>query len=90
MLYRQGDTALIPSTNEAPKGTPGRVVLARGVSTGHEHVLVSAIADADPPRLVYVPETTTLDHPEHGEISIEPGVYAVRRQIESDNTQVED
>lgn len=90
MMFRQGDVALIPSNRPPPAGKAQRVVLVRGASTGNTHVLANAVPNAVPPTLVHVLEATTLDHPEHSTINIPAGVYDVRRQIEGDDTQVED
>lgn len=90
MQYAQGDL-LIVKVDKIPKGRRkleaenGRLILARGEVTGHHHSV--AVADAE---LVKVAETvylkimraTPLEHQEHEAITLEPGVYEVRRQRE--------
>jgi hypothetical protein len=83
---RQGDVYLV-KTDVKPKGKKvapkgGRLILAEGEATGHNHTVDAAVCDlfgGDKPVLV-VREPTTLNHQEHGAIEIEPGVYWVVRQ----------
>jgi len=92
-LLRQGDVLLIP-VDEVPMGTRKvgsdgrRVVLAEGEATGHAHALVTSEAEL---RLAYDDtlflliageEAAALVHEEHDTVTIEPGVYEVRRQRE--------
>ena len=93
--YRQGDVLLVPCNDipsrarrEPPEG--GRVVLARGESTGHSHTMA-----AD--RVTYFREDGSgsggyirvegnvpvdLSHEEHEALAIPPGTYRVVRQRE--------
>jgi hypothetical protein len=91
--YRQGDVLLIRVDGLfATKGRKvsredGRVVLAHGEATGHAHAIEAEHADlyeaADGKRLLEVlGEPVTLDHEEHGTLTLDPGVYEVRRQRE--------
>jgi hypothetical protein len=91
--YRQGDVLLIRvDTLFVTKGKKvaredGRVVLAHGEATGHAHAIEAEGADlyeeADGKRFLQVTgATATLAHEEHGAVTLEPGVYEVRRQRE--------
>ena len=94
---RQGDVWLVrvealPAEVIRVPRQGGRVVLARGEATGHEHAV------ADPDAVLYAtPGATaevadrwlrvgragaTLVHAEHGAIALPPGLYRVRRQRE--------
>jgi hypothetical protein len=95
---RQGDIWLVRVDERLPAGVirvpreGGRVVLARGEATGHEHAV------ADPDAVLYAtPGATgevvdrwlrvggagaTLVHAEHRAIALPPGLYRVRRQRE--------
>jgi hypothetical protein len=92
--YRQGDVLLVRVASLPNRISPiepddGRVVLAYGEVTGHAHAM-----RAD--RVHYFREDGTgrgfiqihgggpvaLAHDEHDAISVEPGVYEVRRQRE--------
>lgn len=97
VMYRQGDVLVIP-VSELPKGlTPvkrdarARIVLAEGEVTGHAHAITAPDAElyADPAataeaadRYLRIRSTVTLDHEEHGQITLPPGDYIVRRQRE--------
>jgi hypothetical protein len=88
-MYRQGDVMLVRDDNAHPTGEKekpvnGRVILAYGEATGHHHSLDCQVADlfgGDKPVLV-VKEPTTLDHQEHANIEVAPGIYWVTRQRE--------
>jgi hypothetical protein len=61
--------------------------LAEGEATGHHHVLTAPrikIYDDDGQRYVSLSKTGTLDHPEHGTITIQPGTYIEIREREFD------
>jgi hypothetical protein len=96
-MYRQGDVLVIP-VDEVPAGLVpvkrddrDRIVLAEGEVTGHAHAIAapdaelfsdpSATADAAD-RYLRVRSIATLDHEEHGTITLTPGDYIVRRQRE--------
>ena len=67
----------------APKA--GRLVLAEGEATGHNHTVdcmaAQLFAKGDQMVMV-VGEPTTIQHQEHGAIEIAPGQYWVTRQRE--------
>lgn len=93
--YRQGDVLLVPCPKIPSGAIPespeeGLVVLARGETTGHRHVM---IAD----RVAYFredgsgsggfikvsgTEPVDLSHEEHSPLAIPPGNYRVVRQRE--------
>lgn len=92
MQARQGDV-LIERIDRMPKGAKklernGPVILAHGEATGHAHTIESldvemyeTAAAAD--RYLRVGRNgATVVHQEHGPISLEEGMYMVRRQRE--------
>jgi hypothetical protein len=95
-MFRQGDVAIIP-VDRLPEQLKqverdhGRIVLAYGEVTGHAHAIASADADlfetpgataAAIDRFLRVRSVVTLDHEEHTAITIPPGDYIVRTQVE--------
>lgn len=90
VMFRQGDLLLV-RVPEAPEGRQveaehGRLILARGEVTGHHHSVAMAdaeliVTDAEAVFLRIMAETS-LEHQEHGAITLEPGVYRVDRQRE--------
>lgn len=89
--YRQGDILVdkvkaIPASANLTK-TNGRAVLAEGEATGHCHTI-----DHDPKTMdvflegsqlyLHVKAPVVLRHQEHAFITIDPGDYIVRRQVE--------
>lgn len=94
MKFRQGDV-LIARVDTMPKGVQlvprdqGRVVLAYGEVTGHAHAVegdVELFAAADvaelEERFLRVEREAQVVHEEHGTITLEPGIYSVKRQRE--------
>lgn len=90
-MIRQGDVLLIRRDDiERAIGQPtpaenGRLILAHGEATGHHH----SVADTDAElirigerMLLAVARQTALEHQEHAPLTLEPGVYEVRRQRE--------
>ena len=95
---RQGDVLLIPAGRKLPgkltgvDRDAGRVVLAYGEVTGHAHAIAdnraALYSDAATDRIFL--EITAglsgapaaLEHEEHATVTIDPGVYEVRRQRE--------
>lgn len=89
---RQGDVLVtrvgrMPAQVSAvPEAIPGRHVLALGEATGHHHSV--AVADAELMEteahevFLRIMRATTLDHQEHGALTLEPGIYRVGRQVE--------
>jgi hypothetical protein len=91
--YRQGDVLLIRRQGPpAAKGRKvpredGRIVLAHGEVTGHAHAIEADHAElyeaSDGTRWLEVSgEPATLTHEEHGAVTLDPGIYEVRRQRE--------
>jgi hypothetical protein len=89
---RQGDILLI-RVDEIPKQAKLRkadqrhtgFVLAEGEVTGHHHVLEGPkvqVLDAAEQVFARIMAPATLDHPEHGAITVPPGEYRVVRQRE--------
>ena len=89
-MYRQGDVLLVPVDEVPERAKPvardgGRVVLAWGEVTGHAHAIRAAAAQlvaVDEERFLRVGAPVTLDHEEHAQITVEPGVYRVVIQRE--------
>ena len=90
--YRQGDLLIerieaLPAGAEKCKPVKGRIVLALGEATGHDHSIQADKADwwkADrgSDQFVQVRRATQLVHQEHSAIDLAPGTYRVRRQRE--------
>lgn len=92
--YRQGDVLLMPCADvpasaraEAPED--GRVVLARGETTGHAHVMAADRVchfrdDGTGGGFLRIDGTdpVALTHEEHDELMVPPGSYRVVRQRE--------
>ena len=89
--YRQGDV-LIQQVAELPgdcvvERHKGRLVLAEGEVTGHAHAIrasTSKVKQYTKGTELYleVRKPVVVEHEEHGPISLEPGIYQVRRQLE--------
>jgi hypothetical protein len=93
-MFRQGDVLLVPvrpgevptTAVPAPRDRSGRMVLARGETTGHAHVIAGPdaqlLADRDDiDRLfVSVGSGASLVHEAHGPIAVPAGCYRVVRQ----------
>jgi hypothetical protein len=87
---RQGDVLMVRIVQLPAHATivgqnqiPGRIVVAHGELTGHNHAL--AVGDAElyrTPlhRYLRVIRPTILEHEEHASIAIDPGVYEVIMQ----------
>lgn len=89
---RHGDVYLLPvatiPTSAEDKTPHGAVILAYGEATGHHHALTVArpgtvryLWDGER-RYIQVAEPTTLDHPEHGPLTVPAGTYEVVQQRE--------
>jgi hypothetical protein len=90
--FRQGDILLVrvaagvsfSGRSVSPEG--GRLILARGEVTGHQHSVASADAELVESEaegvFLRIMAATPLVHQEHGAIVLEPGVYRVQRQRE--------
>jgi len=94
----QGDVALYPF-NGPVKGAKiyhkGSFILARGEQTGHHHELsvsspeMMEIREAAGGFLITLHEQAVLRHQEHGDITLEPGVYrsAIEREYDWSSVQ---
>ena len=92
--YRQGDILLLPCSEIPLNAVPeppedGVVVLARGETTGHRHVIGAdhvAFFREDGSGSGYIrvtgPDPVDLSHEEHSPLAIPPGNYRVVRQRE--------
>lgn len=93
--YRQGDILLLPCPKIPPRAVPeaaedGLIVLARGETTGHRHVMAAdRVAyfredGAGGGGFIRVSGNTPVDlsHEEHAPLAIPPGNYRVVRQRE--------
>lgn len=95
MLQRQGDVlirkvdALPDGLKTVPRDARGRLVLAEGEVTGHAHVvdcpeatfLAADLADLEG-RFLKIEREASVVHEEHDTLTLEPGLYEVRRQRE--------
>lgn len=99
-VLRQGDVLLVPTTQRPSAKAKsinerGRIILAHGEVTGHQHEVIG-IDNADPvpamelfeepdgTRLLVISQPSELRHDEHGRIPLAPGGYTVIRQSEYD------
>lgn len=90
MLYRQGDVLLkkigtIPSDAEIVPACAGRLILAEGEATGHNHSVSARNAELMMVGLAMylrVREEIDLLHQEHDTIILPAGDYQVVRQRE--------
>ena len=90
-MFRQGDVLLV-RVDEAPEGRRvkpqrGRLILAEGEATGHNHSV--AVRDAElidagakGVFLRIMAGATTLDHQEHASVTLPAGDYKIVRQRE--------
>jgi hypothetical protein len=89
-MYRQGDVLLVPCKvvpKEAKAVVPenGRLILARGEATGHNHSVScekSDLLELDGKVWLVAGEDVGLEHQEHGTVEIASGSYWVVRQRE--------
>ena len=89
--YRQGDVLIervdvVPQAAVKQQVKRGRIVLAVGEATGHDHSIAADRADwwllPGGDQFVRVRQKTSLVHQEHGPIVLNLGIYRVRRQRE--------
>lgn len=88
---RQGDVLVHPiekiPESAKPARLKGKVVLAEGEVTNHEHAIrfspkqMQVFLDG-PQMYLRVNQPVTLTHQEHAAATIDPGDYLVRRQVE--------
>ena len=89
-MIRQGDVLLrkitkLPEGMKPSQPIDGRLILAYGETTGHHHSVTANVATLfeDGNKMVLaVREPTILDHQEHAQVEIMPGIYWVVRQRE--------
>ena len=95
--YRQGDVLLeqIPSLPDNLKRgvrEEGRIIVARGESTGHSHVIadakVQSFVDSDGNLFLEVAEQTEVVHEEHATLTLPPGVYRITHQREYNPVEI--
>lgn len=87
ITQRQGDILVIQGVTipEGAEQIEGRVV-ARGELTGHNHEVENGTLYEKDRRLYLIVDiSTTLRHPEHGALTLEPGKYEIRQQLEAPN-----
>lgn len=82
---RHGDINLAPADKREGAKAVDSFVIAEGETTGHFHKITGnvAVIEGDT-SYVEVLETSTLDHPEHGVVVIEPGIYKTWKEKERD------
>lgn len=88
--YRQGDVlitpAAIPANAKQQRSTA--IVLAEGEATGHAHRVAkpkgkcSSHIGTDGTLYLRVKSPVEVVHEEHGTVTLEPGDYVIRRQVE--------
>jgi hypothetical protein len=88
-MFRQGDVLLlrVEATPGGERLEPenGRLVLARGEVTGHQHSVAArdaALVEAAEGVYLQIMAPTPLEHQEHMAIWLQPGTYWVVRQRE--------
>jgi len=91
MIYRQGDILFVKA-NVSNEGKPvtregGRIIVARGESTGHAHAIVTPTAmmlrsEVLEREWVVAPDGAEVVHEEHDTLTLPPGAYWVVRQRE--------
>ncbi len=91
-IIRQGDVlvvpcAAIPSNAKVVDAESGRLILARGESTGHHHSIalhprIAMFRDDASGGTLFIKNDVpaALDHQEHKTLTIQPGVHEVRIQ----------
>lgn len=94
--FRQGDVLLEPVTQvpnymvedvNIVERKKGRLILALGEATGHAHAIKTkgvTMYRGGSLTFLEVLEKATLEHEEHGPITIEPGTYQVVMQRQQD------
>ena len=97
-LYRQGDVlieriAKLPKNLKSIPRENGRVILAHGEVTNHSHSIAESHAilydEGNGASVLEVADALALlVHEEHATITLEPGVYRVRRQREYTPTEI--
>ena len=93
MIYQQGDVLMecvdsIPMKAKTVKRENGRIVLARGESTGHAHVIdASDVVAMELDGALYLSVTgdVIVKHEEHKPVTLPVGDYVVRKVLEYDH-----
>lgn len=85
--HRQGDTLLVKAKRPINPGKPvakKKIIIARGETTGHAHVLTGEVAEflVNGQRMIWVEAPAPYVHDEHTPHTIEPGWYTVPVQVE--------
>ncbi len=90
-MYRQGDILLVPIEDVPPGVKPieregGRIVLAKGESTGHAHVVIEEdvefVLSPTGKHILISRVPFTLRHEEHSRLQMSAGAFEVVRQRE--------
>lgn len=90
-LYQQGDVLIEAATIPATTRPRPEGVLAHGEATGHAHRLTAAsdglLVEAEDGTLYLRvgPGGATIQHEEHGPVTVPPGAYVVRQVREYDH-----
>jgi hypothetical protein len=91
MQFRQGDVMLVkvsavPKSAKPIAAKKGRIILAEGEATGHDHSIDASKAalyiDKAGQAYLLAQDGCTLVHQEHAAINIDSGSYRVIRQRE--------
>lgn len=85
MIFQQGDV-IIEAVDSIPQGAKlrkGRCVLAEGEVTGHAHVIEqkgAKLYEGNTGELfLELSKEATVTHEEHGNVTVAPGKYRVRK-----------
>ena len=91
-MYRQGDILIeavsaIPSRGTKPEMRDGRLILAAGEATGHDHSVsaldvMESIVDETGTLFLRFCRDAVVTHQEHKPVVLPPGTYGVTRQRE--------
>lgn len=84
LIFRLEDDEAMPSSLQTVQPEHGRLIVRRGEATGHHHSVAAADAEAlqataDAAEVyLRVHRTTTMDHQQHGPVTLPLGAYLTR------------
>ena len=84
--YRHGDVVIKQAAIPAQANKVEHLILAEGEATGHNHAIVSGIAEHlrwnEKIYLRVISDVAEIDHPEHGRRTLNRGEYEIDIQQE--------